>query len=257
MDSKKFYAHIEQMPLDDFLEWFKDKTESAWADIQTNSLADFKARGVGGTQWRPNTKWLTGMTPKEIDSAEKKWNILFPPDYRRFLELLGAPDQNMQRAHWTDEGMIFSDAPSFFNWNQDDSFIEDALAWPLEELLFDVQNDLWFNGWGKRPSNQEDQFETVRSLVKNAPPLIPIIGHRYLLGKPTQVNNPIFSVYQSDIIIYGMNLKKFLLVEFAQLLAINHEQAYVNAVSDYSREDILSIPFWGELIEENPVDYEE
>jgi hypothetical protein len=46
------------------------------------------------------------------------------------------------------------------------------------------------------------------------PVLIPVFSHRYLLASPCEANNPIFSVYQTDIIIYGNNLPDYLWPEF-------------------------------------------
>jgi hypothetical protein len=50
--------------------------------------------------------------------------------------------------------------------------------------------------------------------MKKVPKLIPIYGHRYV---PTVngVDNPsIFSVYQTDVIYYGIDLENYFRIEF-------------------------------------------
>jgi hypothetical protein len=43
----------------------------------------------------------------------------------------------------------------------------------------------------------------LRAAVSRAPKLIALIAHRYLPERPHESDNPIFSVYQSDVIITG------------------------------------------------------
>jgi hypothetical protein len=43
-----------------------------------------------------------------------------------------------------------------------------------------------------------------------APKLIPLLGHRYLPADPCEAGNPVFSVYQSDVIYYGANLQDWM-----------------------------------------------
>lgn len=78
-----------------------------------------------------------------------------------------------------------------------------------------------------------------------APTLIPITGHRYLLAEPCRVGNPVLSVYQADIISYGADLRRYLLIEFAGLLGIPRPNVIQQAgEADPRLEDI---PFWGEI----------
>lgn len=46
------------------------------------------------------------------------------------------------------------------------------LAWPAELLLFDVENGLWWPGWGKRPFEKLARAEVVGDAVKRVPKLI-------------------------------------------------------------------------------------
>jgi hypothetical protein len=90
------------------------------------------------------------------------------------------------------------------------------LAWPLEGILFDVENNgLWWPEWGNRPESEEERAKAVGAAVSVAPKLIPIYSHRFIPQEPHEAGNPVFSVHQSDIIIYGKDLEDYLDHEFS------------------------------------------
>jgi hypothetical protein len=68
---------------------------------------------------------------------------------------------------------------------------------------------LWWPEWGEEPASPDARKEVLRSVVSHAPKLIPLIGHRYLPEEPHEAGNPVFSVYQSDVIYYGANLTDY------------------------------------------------
>lgn len=240
--------------LTDFLVWFKEKTETTWQDYKTATFEDFQEAGVGGGDWLKETKWISGFTNEQIDSFEQDWKVKFPPDYRFFLEILGTVDRPMFSVRWAEDGhiMIQGQEPSFYNWQTDKEAIKNALALPLEGILFDVENNaIWLDSWGSRPDSVEERKELLSNIIQQAPPLIPIIGHRYLLGTPLTAGNPVLSIHQSDIIIYGSNLRNFLILELSDLLGINpsyHNRTYQALTKDAYIKGVRSIPFWGELI---------
>ncbi|MEP7129978.1 MAG: hypothetical protein ABI770_02490 [Sphingomicrobium sp.] len=105
--------------------------------------------------------------------------------------------------------------PKGHDWAGLSDTVKRAFRWPLEGLLFGVEEaGLWWPEWGERPSEEADRGAVVAEVVAKAPKLIPLMGHRYLPARPHQVGNPVFSVYQSDIIVYGANLQDWMLVEF-------------------------------------------
>lgn len=236
-----------------FLLWLKDRTESAWKTYSMPNLEQFEAEQVGGTSWRIGTEWLAGLTPHEVAKIEKKWGLRFPAEYRKFLATLNAPDRGKYCVGWSDDppfGLTEEeDEPSFYNWRTDDQRIADALAWPLEGLLFDVaENALWPHGWGEKPINDILVREKVTSLLSDAPKLIPLIGHRYLVGNSIATGFPVVSVWKSDIVFYGSNLQNFLLLELADLLQIDRFEIFEAANQNLTEELTASIPFWGELM---------
>jgi hypothetical protein len=54
----------------------------------------------------------------------------------------------------------------------------------------------------------------VTEMIAEAPKLIPIYSHRFIPEEPSEAGNPIFSVYQMDIIYYGFDLDDYLRHEF-------------------------------------------
>jgi hypothetical protein len=148
----------------------------------------------------------------------------FPPDLRAFLS----------------EGLPLG--RGFPDWRDPDSdAIRDQFAWPFEGIAFDIErNAFWLDAWGERPSRLEEAKQIARMHVDAAPRLIPIAGHRYLPSEPASPGNPVFSVYQTDIIYYGDDLATYLRCEF-------HRLSYADAVHD----TVKRIRFWSDLVDAN------
>jgi hypothetical protein len=259
-----------------FLEWFRNRTEAEWAALPVEAPDDLVTRyvgwGVGGSSFQCGTRWKDGLPEDEIADMERRWSLRFPPDYRLFLERLHAPDRPMltcgfvdkdtanaampvlARAHWDErQDMVLTERPSFYNWSTDDDAIAGAYEWLNHGLEFDAeQSDLWESGWGPKPASRKARRARIRELVTSAPKLIPVMGHRYLLAEPHAVGNPVFSVYQSDIIVYETDLRTFLIrwyLEFKGLRSDNLEGCLSALRStEYDESYYESIPFWGSLL---------
>jgi hypothetical protein len=101
-----------------------------------------------------------------------------------------------------------------YDWRTDDQAIRQALAWPFEGLLLDIEHGLWWPHLGERPDTAEKRVEVLRAAIAAAPRLIPILGHRYLPAEPNESGNPVLSVHQHDIIYYGRDLTDYFDREF-------------------------------------------
>lgn len=234
-----------------FLLWMKERSEAAWANYQTKTFEEIIAEEMPRSSWRAGTRWQAGLDEPGIDALEQQWELQFPKDFRQFLSVLNAPDRGMYTVSWsdeTDDGLEeVDDDVSIYDWNKDDELLISILDAPLQGLLFDVEeNSLWLNSWGKRPGKDTDVRKKVTELVAAAPKLIPITGHRYLLASSLAAGNPVLSVWQSDIICYGSNLKNFLLLEFSDLLGLDYQ--WEDANESITLEKIATIPFWGEIM---------
>jgi len=222
----------------DFLEWFRSRTERAWARLA-------QAHGEG---WQNGTRWTRPLSAAEIAAAEKKWGLAFPPDYKLFLSVLHTTDLPPRRRKWKgsagDSELV--ETVGFPNWLADDGVIRERLAWPLDGLEFDVeQSGLWLKEWGEKPGSVESRKRKLREEFQKAPRLIPVIGHRYLLAQPCESGNPVLSVYQSDIVTYGSDLRTYLLNEFSNEVGLTKEESEQERRIVTEKIGPARIPFWG------------
>jgi hypothetical protein len=163
--------------------------------------------------------WTAGYSAAELERASSRFGLSFPPDLTELL-------LDRRPVGGTD-------------WN-DEQAVRAQLAWPFEGLLFDVeQSGLWWPEWGERPNRAAERAEVLRGVVHRAPTLIPILGHRYIPASPNEAGNPVFSVYQSDIIHYGADLHDYL----------GREENGWDA-EPWPRK-VREIEFWSEMVRRN------
>ena len=162
-----------------------------------------------------------GLSTSERQQVEARYRVRFPPDLSAFLSA-GLPIGN-----------------GFPDWrNEDLTQIADRLAWPADGICFDIEHaGFWWPEWGQQPSSLDDAFRLARARVAEAPQLVPLYGHRYLPAEPYESGNPVLSVYQTDIIYYGSDLRSWLAVEFG------------GAAAGAAAANRRHIRFWSELVE--------
>lgn len=160
-----------------------------------------------------------GLSKAELEAVESTLGFHFPPDLRLLLTFM-VPLSGR-----------------FPDWrNPDSEAIRDRLSWPADGICFDIEhNNFWMNTWGEKPDDLETAWQIARRAVAEAPLLIPIYGHRYLPAEPCEAGNPIFSIYQTDIIYYGFDLSSY----FANECRLPNPYT--------STESPREIRFWSEL----------
>lgn len=152
------------------------------------------------------------------------------------------------------QDMVVTEDPSFYNWSRDTDAIEGLLEWVVGGLQFDVEyNELWAPSWGPKSATIDEQTSRLRELVEAAPKLVPVFGHRCLVGESTVAANPVLSVWQADIIVYGADLRDYLLHDFSYLLGLSGEleaelHSSIGERIRAAQPIHNSIPFWGELL---------
>lgn len=171
-----------------------------------------------------------GLTGVEVQRVERLYGFRFPPDLRSLLSI------------------ALPSGDEFPNWRQADSAaVRKSLAWPFEGIAFDIEHDdFWWDAWGPRPASLAAAIEVARTALQKAPTLIPIYSHRYLPAEPELPGNPVFAVYQTDIVYYGSDLRKYMEHEFGG-------GSYSDAVHGNPRR----IPFWSEIVERMELEYEQ
>jgi hypothetical protein len=104
----------------------------------------------------------------------------------------------------------------WLDWRRDSpAKLTKRLSWPLEGVLFDVRaNGFWPTSWGHRPAKPDDAERTARTQILKWPKLVPVYSHRYLPAAPCPSGAPVFSVYQTDVIYYGVDLVDYVRQEF-------------------------------------------
>jgi len=168
-----------------------------------------------------------GMSQSQIDAAQNLYEIVFPPDLKELI-------------------MTFiPEGDRFWNWadfsTENVEKIKGMLMWPADGALFDVEhNDFWPKAWGQKPDNLTQKLGAARKHLEEVPKLLPIYSHRFISSFPNEAGNPVFSVYQTDIIIYGRDLWDYFEIEY-------REKDYSNIEFD----KIKAIPFWNDIIIDN------
>jgi hypothetical protein len=139
-----------------------------------------------------------GLTRPELEHAQEEAGAAFPPDLVDFL------------AECLPVGRGFPD------WkNNAASEMRDWRAWLLKGFVFDLEhNATWPDEWGARPDDPDARRARVAEILDDAPRLIPIHAHRGIPNEPLEAGNPVFSVMQTDIVIYGNDLERYLRCEF-------------------------------------------
>ncbi|WP_459195696.1 hypothetical protein [Wukongibacter baidiensis] len=164
-----------------------------------------------------------GLSNAEICRIEDMYGVKFPPDLSLFLN------------------KAFPVSNSFVNWRdtseENVKRIKSRLNWPLEGIIFDIENNsFWYEGWGKKPNDIDEAIGICKDKFEKVPRLIPICSHRYIPSEPHEEGNPIFSIYQTDIVYYGEDLISYLKVEFR-----------LKKYEAIKLEKIKYIDFWSEL----------
>lgn len=176
---------------------------------------------VEGTEFRP------GLTDFEVAAIEDGYGFRFPPDLRSFLQF----------------ALPVSDG--WVDWRDHPDRIRERLNWPLDGVCWDIEHSgFWMRQWGSKPEAIADRIGIARERVEVAPRLIPIYSHRYIPAKPSAAGNPVLSVYQTDIIVYGADLADYFHREFGI------------PRPPWARDTPRSIEFWDTIIGHDPEDLE-
>ncbi|MDB5703073.1 MAG: hypothetical protein JWN66_189 [Sphingomonas bacterium] len=158
--------------------------------------------------------WAEGYTQRELDDAQIRYGLRFPPDLIALL-LERRPRNG-------------------YNWAIEDKRIRRMLIHPLKMLQFDVEQGFWWPDWGDRPGTEPERLEVLQAALARVPRLIPLIAHRFIPEEPSLAGNPVFSMYGFDTIYYGATLNEYFDNEFNGRYAIG---------------PVRHIRFWSDFVE--------
>ena len=168
---------------------------------------------------------MGGFSKREIDDAQTRNGLTFPPD---LIELL-----QHQRSLICHDGRRFD----FTCMSADIRLLQGVKIHPYRTLRFDVErNALWWPSWGECPSTLSGKRRRLRQVLRQAPPLISLQGHRYLPALPCEAGNPVISMMGIDTIYYGTDIWSWMPMD------------NFIAVKSPRRTTPKYIDFWSELV---------
>jgi hypothetical protein len=158
--------------------------------------------------------WSAGYTQSELDDAQARYGLRFPPDLVALL-LERHPELG-------------------YDWKVEDSRIRRMLGWPYEALAFDVEEGFWWPNWGERPNTAHERSELIRGALSQVPQLIPLYSHRFLPETPFEPGNPVFSMHGFDTIYHGSDLTNYLAREFgdSRRVPVGHLRKHIDFWTD-------------------------
>jgi hypothetical protein len=165
-------------------EWlhFKNKTEQIWSNQDPNPR-------VWGYQIQRNTKWLPGYNKEEITEIEKILHTTLPDDISTLLSYTKGLDKPQIN--------INVDNRLSNSWHLSLDYLPDNYSKDLKHL--EIEGSL-------------DQLKTEFNLQNYH--LVPIYSHRYVVTNETGDVYKVFSIWGTDIIVYGDNVWDYLEKEF-------------------------------------------
>jgi hypothetical protein len=166
-----------------------------------------------------------GLPGNEVSQIEARYEFDFPPDLREFLSV-GLP-VSVDFPNWR---------MGYVRKRQGEISIAQALEWPANSLSFDVEhNQFWNEAEDATRRNSSSQSE-----VCEAPRLIPVFAHRFLPSEPCLDGNLVLSVWQTDVVYYGLDLASYLAREFG----LSAERA------GNGNKTPRRIRFWSDIVEQ-------
>lgn len=126
---------------------------------------------------------------------------------------------------------------SWPDWRDDDeSYLRSWLSHPTEGILGAVEKlGFWYPGWGLRPTAVPAALALAEEKLIEVGQLVPLRGYRYLPSLPALPGNPVFSIWETDVVYAGADLLAFL--------------SHRNSGPQPCEADRHRIPFWSWLAE--------
>jgi len=173
-----------------------------------------------------------GLTDAEFTRIERDHGFEFADDHRAFLAAglpVNVPPEDGQT--W---------ARPWPKWRGGDvDSLRRQLDWPVEGVLLDVEhNAFWYAGWGERPAEGTVALDVARRHLAEAPVLVPVYAHRYLPAGRGSFGHPVLSIWQTDIIYYGLDLLDYIRQEFDE----------ARGEVDRIWNPQATVPFWRDLL---------
>lgn len=149
---------------------------------------------IDGFQVLPDAKFLKGISRKEIDKLEDLFGFDFPWEYREMLLTFSNMDTNLISINPEDVSDIEYAHENFFYQYPEDFEKTKLLLNEIDKNKFEVELVL-----------SEAGFDITKIVG-----FIPIHNHRALVVFQDKYLSPVISAMQSDIIMFGNNIREYL-----------------------------------------------
>lgn len=157
--------------------------------------------------------FYAGLSEAEITAIEQTFNFCFPLDFKVFLHTALPATEGF--IHWRQA----------LHSGKMEREVKQRLKIPLEGILYDVmKNNFWLYIWEEKPLNLDSRKYYFDKISNQCPVLIPLYKHRYMSTSSYTGGNPVYSIYNSDIICAGNDLSSWIKTEFNLALS-EHYQA--------------------------------
>jgi hypothetical protein len=178
-----------------------------------------------------------GLSEAEIAGIEGTFGFRFANDHRAFL-MAGLP-VNTRRAPREPE-VLYTHQEPWPDWRRHGAdHLRACLTRPLNGVLFDVEhNAFWYDAWGPRPQQLQEAVGVARERLMHVPTMVPIYGHRYLPAGVGTSGHPVLSMWQTDIIYYGLDISDY----------IDREFGGAGPGQDLRWEPRATVEFWRDLL---------
>jgi hypothetical protein len=154
-----------------------------------------------------------GLTDREFARVEEEFGFRFAADHRAFLAAGLPVNAGMPPP---EPGVYYTHPRPWPDWRHDDSAtLRRFLVRPVRDVLFAVERSaFWRESWGPRPERRAAAVAAARRRLEKVPRMVPVYGHRYLPDRRAGVGHPVLSMWERDIICYGLDLADYIDREF-------------------------------------------
>jgi hypothetical protein len=158
-------------------------------------------RLVSWLRTQPDFLLEDGLSERELDRAEHRFSIRFPPTWREVLTVVH-PVARPKPPRDQDGVRRWTACP---DWRRrDETGTRDLIDAPVDGLLFDVeQNGFWWADWGIRPAHTPAARALAAARLVTVPRLVPLWGHQYVAADDA---SPVFSIVQADLYIPALTI---------------------------------------------------
>jgi hypothetical protein len=175
----------------DFIAKFRQDKEAHWSNCRIN-------RGLYGFQFQAGTKWLPGLSGPQVDEYQERVGFRFPDDLRLLLSQINGTDLPTLNVYGYC-GEPHRNGLGVYSYPRD-----------IDHVMLRIQDVT---------PDREAIAEVLRTDGLDLPDdagLLPFYSHRYVVCGLDRASSPVLSVHGTDAIVYGEDLRQYLLAEFTQ-----------------------------------------